>query len=176
MPGRYAGALFDLARESGAEAAVEADLASFQSLLDMSADLRRMIKSPVFSAEDQTRALAAVLAKAGIGGLTANFLKVVARNRRLFAVPDMIRAYKAIAAAARGEVSAEVTRAMALDDAQVAAIRTELKSALGKEVALAQKVEPEILGGLIVKVGSRMVDNSLRTKLGALKSRLKATA
>ncbi|MDX2258627.1 MAG: F0F1 ATP synthase subunit delta [Hyphomicrobiaceae bacterium] len=176
MPGRYASALFDLATETGSVAAVEGDLKAFQSMLDMSADLRRMIRSPVFSADDQARALTAVLEKAGVGGLTGNFLKVVARNRRLFAVPEMIAAFKAIAAAARGEVSAEVTSAQPLADAQVAQIRAELARALGKEVDLAQKVEPEILGGLIVKVGSRMVDNSLRTKLGALRSRLKASA
>ncbi|MDX2289966.1 MAG: F0F1 ATP synthase subunit delta [Hyphomicrobiaceae bacterium] len=176
MPGRYASALFDLATEQGQVAAVESDLARFQSLLDMSEDLRRLVKSPVFSAEDQTRALAAVLQASGVGGMTANFLQVVSRNRRLFAAPEMIRAFAALAAAARGEVTAEVTSAEPLSDAQVMAIRSELKAAVGKDVTLDQRVDPSLLGGLIVKVGSRMIDNSLRTKLASLRARLKATA
>ncbi len=176
MPGRYASALFDLANEDGKLAEVEADLSNFSKLLDMSPELRRMVASPVFSADDQQRAVSAVLAKAGISGLTANFFNLIARNRRLFAAPAMITAYKALAARQRGEVTAEVTSAVALNDEQIAELKSTLKSTVGKDVQLDMHVDPEILGGLIVKVGSRMVDSSLRTKLNGLRVGLKGNA
>lgn len=170
---RYASSLFDLAQEAGSAAAVGADLDRFQALIDESEDLKRLITSPVFSAEDQTKAISAVADKAGITGLVANFLKVVASNRRLFAVPGMIKAYRVIAARARGEITADVTSAHALTAAQETELKAALKGVTGKDVAIAVTVDPSILGGLIVKVGSRQIDTSLRTKLSTLKLALK---
>jgi len=176
MPGRYASALFELAKEQGAIAQVETDLTLFAALLDESEDLRRLVASPVFSAEDQGRALAAVLDKAGIGGLTANFLQLITKNRRLFAVRQMVKAFKALAAESRGEVTAEVTSAQALSAEQIAELKQTLKNSVGKDVQLDAKVDPSILGGLIVKIGSRMIDSSLRTRLNAMKLGLKAAS
>ncbi|NTJ43271.1 F0F1 ATP synthase subunit delta [Agrobacterium larrymoorei] len=170
---RYASSLFELALEAGSVDAVGADLDKFQALLDESDDLKRLVASPVFSAEDQFKAVSAIVVKAGITSLAANFLKVVANNRRLFAVPGMIAAYRTIAAAHRGEVVAEVTSAHALDEAQETELKAALKSVTGKEVTIALTIDPSILGGLIVKVGSRQIDTSLRTKLSTLKLALK---
>jgi len=170
---RYASSLFELALEAGVVEAVGADLDRFQALLDESDDLKRLVASPVFSAEDQSRAISAIAEKAGISGLAANFLKVVANNRRLFAVPGMIASYHTIAAAHRGEIVAEVTSAHALDEAQETELKAALKSVTGKDVTIALTVDPSILGGLIVKVGSRQIDTSLRTKLSTLKLALK---
>lgn len=170
---RYAGSLYELAAEAGAVAAVERDLNSFGRLLDESADLGRLIRSPVFSAEEQSKAIAAVLDKAGISGLTANFLRVVAKNRRLFAIPAIIVAFRRIAADARGEAAADVTSAHALTAAQENELKATLKGVAGKDVAIAVKVDPSLLGGLIVKMGSRQIDTSLKTKLASLKLALK---
>jgi F-type H+-transporting ATPase subunit delta len=175
MPGRYASALFDLAKDQGQLKEVEADLAKFSAVLDSSPDLKRMVRSPVFSAGDQGKALAAIFAKGGLGGLTANFLKLLARNRRLFAVSDMIKIFNALAARQRGEVTAEVTSAHALTGEQLAALKESLKASAGKEVLLHAKVDPALLGGLVVKIGSRMIDSSLRTKLNSLKVAMKGT-
>lgn len=169
VAGRYASALFDLANESSKTAEIESDLVKFQGLLDESADLVRLVRSPVIAADDQSRAMGAILERAGIGGLTANFLKLVTANRRLFVIQDIIKAYRALAAKARGEVGAEVTSAFALNDAQIASLKDALKASVGKDVTLQTKVDPSILGGLIVKVGSRMIDSSLKTKLLNLK-------
>jgi F-type H+-transporting ATPase subunit delta len=173
VAGRYAIALFDLALENDALALVESDLARFAALVAESVDLRRLVKSPVFSAEDQARAVAAVLERAEIGGLIANFIGVAAGNRRLFAVLDMITAFRRLLARHRGEVSAEVTSAEPLAERHVAALKEALKASLGKDVAIEAKVDPALIGGLIVKVGSRMIDGSLRTKLNALKLAMK---
>ena len=170
---RYAGALFDLAREQHALDFVEADLKSFRQMLDESADLRRLVMSPVFSAEDQERAVATIAERAGILGLVGNFLRLVARNRRLFALPGMIRAFLEMLAEHRGETTAQVVTARPLDPGQTQALRAALREKLGRDVILDQRVDPSLLGGLIVKVGSRMIDTSLRTKLNTLKSRLK---
>lgn len=172
MAGRYAAALFDLAKDANQIPAVEAGLAQFQKLYDESADLRSLVRSPVISSEDQARALGAVLDKAGIGGLAANFFKLIAANRRLFAAPDMIKGFNALAAKARGEVTAEVTSAVALNDAQTAELKKTLKETVGKDVTLKTSIDPSLLGGLIVKVGSRMIDSSLKTKLLNLKTTL----
>lgn len=169
VAGRYASALFDLAKESSKTGEVEADLVRFQGLLDTSTDLVRMVRSPVIAADDQARAIAAILDKAGIGGLAGNFLKLIAGKRRLFAVGDMIKAYRALAARARGEIAAEVTSAAPLNETQTAALKEALKASVGKDVSLAARVDPSLLGGLVVKVGSRMIDSSLRTKLQNLK-------
>jgi F-type H+-transporting ATPase subunit delta len=170
---RYAGSLFELALQANSVAKVEADLGRFEALLDGSEDLRRLIGSPVFSAEDQTKAIAAVADKARIGGLAGNFLRVVASNRRLFAMPGMIRAFRRIAAEHRGEASAEVTSAHPLTAAQQAELKAALKDVVGKDVAIAATVDPSLLGGLVVKVGSRQIDTSLKTKLNSLKLALK---
>lgn len=170
---RYARSLFELARESNAIEATEASLTGFEALLLESADLARLVRSPVFSAEDQERALSAVLARAGVSGLAANFLHVVAKNRRLFAVPDMIRAFRRIAAEARGEVSAEVTTAHALSPEQEQELKITLAGIIGKDVAVQITVDPTLLGGMIVKLGSRQIDTSLRTKLDSMKLKLK---
>jgi len=173
VAGRYAAALFDLAVEQNQVSEVEQDLAKFQQLYDESGDLKRLVLSPVIAADDQARALGAVLDKAGIGPLAKNFFNLAARNRRLFAAPDMARAFKALAAKARGEVTAEVATAHPLSEAQATALKAVLKEAVGKDVTLAAKVDPALIGGLIVKVGSRMVDSSLRTKLSNLSVSLK---
>ncbi len=167
MAGRYATALFELALEHKAVDAVKAELEGFDGLIAQNADLARLVRSPVFSAEQQTNALTAVMDKIGIAGLTAQFLKVVASNRRLFAVRDMVKAYRAMVARHHGEVTAQVTVAEPLSDAHRAAIKDSLNSVTGKDVGLDVKVDPTIIGGLVVKLGSRMVDSSLRTKLNS---------
>lgn len=170
---RYAGSLFELAVQSGAIAKVEEDLGRFGSLLQESDDLRRLIESPVFSADDQFKAISTIADRAQITGLTGNFLRVVARNRRLFAIPGMIRSFRKIAAEHRGEVSAEVTSAHALSLEQETELRSALRQVAGKDVTIAVTVDPSILGGLVVKMGSRQIDTSLKTKLNSLKLALK---
>ncbi len=173
MAGRYATALFDLALEAAAVESVKSDLDRFEALLDESADLTRLVRSPVFSADEQAGALSAVLAKAGIGGLAAQFLKVVASNRRLFAAHDMVKAFRELVARHKGEVTAEVTLAEKPSDTHLAAIKDSLKAVTKKDVQVNVKVDPAIIGGLVVKLGSRMVDTSLRTKLNAIKHAMK---
>ncbi len=173
MAGRYATALFDLAHEANAIDAVKADLERFDALVAESADLGRLVRSPVFSTDEQLQALGAVLQRAGIGGLAANFLKLVTSNRRLFAVRDMIKAFRQHVARHKGEVTAEVTVAEKLKDEHVEALRAALKSVSGKDVDLDIKIDPAIIGGLVVKLGSRMVDTSLRTKLNAIRHAMK---
>jgi F-type H+-transporting ATPase subunit delta len=173
VAGRYASALFELAGEQGYRGEVEQNIVQFQALLDLSEDLRRLVRSPVFSAEEQGRALAVVLDRAGIDGLAANFFKLVAKNRRLFAVADMIRAYRMLSARARGEVQAEVISAVPLNEAQMAVLKETLKASARKNVQFTTRVDSGLLGGLIVKMGSRMFDSSLRTKLESLKIAMK---
>jgi F-type H+-transporting ATPase subunit delta len=173
MAGRYATALFELALESNTVDAVTGDLDGFDALVSDSPDLARLVRSPVFGADEQGKALAAVLAKAGIGGLAAKFLMLVTSNRRLFAVRDIIKAYRALVARHKGELTAQVTVAETLSDAHRNAIRDALKSVTGKDVGLDVKVDPAIIGGLVVKLGSRMVDSSLRTKLNSIKQAMK---
>jgi F-type H+-transporting ATPase subunit delta len=166
---RYASALFDLARENRAMDPVGADLARFEAMIRESPDLQRLIRSPVFSSEDQLKAVGVLLDRAGISGLAANFIRLVASKRRLFALPDMIRAYRARVAEAKGIVRAQVTVA----DEPSAQVRAEIASALREaaraEVDIDLKVDPAIIGGLVVKMGSRMVDASLRTKLNSIR-------
>jgi F-type H+-transporting ATPase subunit delta len=169
VAGRYASALFDLANETSKTSDVEGDLVKFQELLDESPDLLRVVRSPVIGSGDQSRAIAAILNRVGIGGLTANFLKLVTANRRLFVIQGIIKVYRALSAKARGEITAEVTSAFALNDGQVTALKETLKASVGKEVTLQQRVDPSLLGGLVVKVGSRMIDSSLKTKLQNMK-------
>ncbi|GBE42912.1 ATP synthase subunit delta [bacterium BMS3Bbin10] len=173
MAGRYALALFELALESKKLKNVEADLSKFMGLLEGSADLRRLVASPVFSAGEQQNAIAAIAKKAKISSLTSNFLGLIARNRRLFAVHDMIRAFTALTARHRGEVAAQVVSANKLSAEQIKTLTASLKSAIGQDVQLTSKVDPALLGGLIVKVGSRMIDSSLKTKLDNLQFALR---
>ena len=173
MAGRYATALFELALESNALDTVTADLERFDALVADNPDLMRLVRSPVFGAGEQTKALTGVLDKAGISGIAANFLKVIASNRRLFAVRDMIRGYRALVAKHKGEVTAQVTVAEKLSDARLAEIKDALKAVTKKDVHVDVHVDPTIIGGLVVKLGSRMVDSSLRTKLNAIKHAMK---
>jgi F-type H+-transporting ATPase subunit delta len=174
VAGRYATALFELALENKAVDAVKKDLDQFEALIADSADLTRLVRSPAFGADEQLKALSAILAKAGIGGLAENFLRVITTNRRLFAVRDMIRAYRALVARHKGEVIAHVTVAEKLSDTHLDALKSALKSVTrGKDIDLDVRIDPAIIGGLIVKVGSRMVDSSLRTKLNSIKLAMK---
>jgi F-type H+-transporting ATPase subunit delta len=173
MAGRYATALFDLARETNAIDAVKDDLGRFIGLVAESPDLTRLVRSPVFSADEQLQALSAVLERAEIGGLAAKFLKLVTTNRRLFAVRDMVKAYRQLVAEYKDEATAEVTVAERLKDEHVAALRSALKAVSGKDVDLDIRVDPAIIGGLVVKLGSRMVDTSLRTRLNAIRHAMK---
>jgi F-type H+-transporting ATPase subunit delta len=173
MAARYAGSLFDLAAEAGSLDEVEKELGRVEAMLNDSADLRRLVASPVFSAEDQLRAISAIADRAGFKGLVGNFLRVVARNRRLFALPGMIAAFRKLAAEARGEIAATVTSAHALSPQQETELKQTLKSVAGKDVVLNLTVDPSILGGMIVRIGSRQIDTSLKTKLNSLKLALK---
>ena len=174
MAGRYATALFELALEQDAVDAVKGDLERFETLVADNPDLTRLVRSPVFSSDEQTRAIAAVLDQAGIGGVAANFIKLAAQNRRLFAVRDMIRGFRELVARRRGEVRADVTVAEPLNEQHLGALKDALKQVTGgKDVALDVNVDPAIIGGLVVKLGSRMIDTSLRTKLNAIKFAMK---
>jgi F-type H+-transporting ATPase subunit delta len=173
MAGRYASALFELANETNTIDAVKTDLERFEALAGESPDLVRLVRSPVISAEEQLRALSVVLERAGIGGLAANFLKLITTNRRLFAVRDMSKAFRELVASHKGEATAEVIVAEQLKDDHVAALKSALKAVSGKDVDLNIKVDPAIIGGLVVKLGSRMVDTSLRTKLNAIRHAMK---
>jgi F-type H+-transporting ATPase subunit delta len=170
---RYAGSLFDLAVQGKVISQVEKDLAAVASMIAGSADFSRAISSPVFSAGDQQKAIGALAAKAKLSLLVSNFLRLVAKNRRLAAVPQIITAFGNLAAAQRGEASAEVTSAHPLSAAQTKELAAALKSVAGKDVSFNVAIDPSLLGGIIVKMGSRQIDTSLRTKLSSLKSTLK---
>lgn len=170
---RYATALFELAEDEKGLAELEADVGRFATMHDESDDLQRFIRSPVYSAEEQVRTISAVVDKAEFNSLVGNFLKVVASNRRLFAVPQILSAFRRLLATHRGETAAEVTSAEPLSDAHMAALKDALKESLGKDVAIDAHVDPALIGGLIIKVGSRMIDSSLRTKLSSLKVAMK---
>lgn len=174
VSGRYAQALYALAQEQQATEEVAADLSAFSALIAESPDLQRFIKSPVFSAEEQVKALTALLERAGLTGIAANFIKLVAAKRRLFALADMIVDYHKLNDLAKGLARAKVTVAEPLKDAHVAALKTALAELTGgKNVEVEIAVEPSILGGIIVRLGSRMVDGSLKTKLNSLRTRMK---
>ena len=174
MAGRYADALYQLARDAKSTEKVAADLATFGDMIALSPDLRRLVRSPAFTAESQLKAIDALLAKAGVSGVAANFIKLVAAKRRLFAIGDMIAGYNALHDAARGVTRAEVTVAAPLGDQHRAALEAALKEISGgKSVDVDVRVDPSIIGGLVVKLGSRMVDGSLKTKLNSIRSRMK---
>jgi len=168
LAGRYATALFELADADNALDTVSADLETIGTMIHESEDLMRLIRSPVISREDQSRAMDAVLEAAEIGELTKKFIGVVAANRRLFALPAMIDGFEKMLAHRRGETTAEVVSASQLSKDQLDAVKKSLKKAMGVDVMIDAKVDEEILGGLVVRVGSRMVDSSLKTKLDQL--------
>jgi F-type H+-transporting ATPase subunit delta len=173
MAGRYATALFELALEEKALDAVKADLDRFEALLAGSPDLVRLVRSPVFSADEQERALEAVLSKAKIEGLAAKFLLLVAAKRRLFAVREMVRAFRTLVAKHKGETRAEVVVAEPLADKHLDALKSAIAAVAGKNVALDVKIDPSIIGGLKVQLGSRMIDASLKTKLNSIRIAMK---
>lgn len=170
---RYATALFELANETGELDAVEADISRFETMRRESADLRRLMKSLVFSNEDQLRAIGAVVEAAGLGATASNFIKLVASNHRLDLLPDMFRGFRQMLADKRGEVTADIVSATTLSDSQLADLKVALADISGKTVHVELDVDPALIGGLVVKLGSRMIDTSLKTKLDALKIALK---
>jgi F-type H+-transporting ATPase subunit delta len=171
--GRYAQALFDLASDEKRVAAVEADLKSLKAAIADSRDLRVLLASPAFSAEDKGKGLAAIAAKAQFDPVTRKFLGLLAANRRAAALSATITAFEALAAKARGAVSAQVTTAVPLSAAQSLGVAAALRQALGKDPEIETRVDPAILGGVKVQVGSRLFDASLRSKLDSLKFALK---
>lgn len=173
LAGRYAQALFDLAADRGALDAVAADLDVLSRMFDDSADFVRLVRSPVIKRDDAGKAVAALAKGAGFNALTANFLGLLAKNRRLFELMAMVKAFRSLLAESRGEVAAEVISATPLSDKHIAAVADALKAATGAKVALSPRVDPALLGGMIVRVGSRMVDSSLRTKLSKLELAMK---
>ena len=168
LAGRYATALFALAREGKAIDGVSASLASVKAALVESDAFRALTANPLLSRADAAKGVAAVAKAMKLDTLTGNFLGVLAQNRRLGQLGATIASYEALAAAHRGEATAEVTSAHALDAGQVVALKARLKPRMGRDVAVAQKVDPEILGGLIVRIGSQMIDSSIRTRLNSL--------
>lgn len=173
LAGRYAAALYDLAGEQGVVTAVETDLDTLGSAVRESDDLAALLKNPEVSRDAAAKAVDAVAELLKVSPLTRNFLGVLAANRRLASLPDVVRAFTAIAAAARGEVTAEVTTAHPLDDAQLAQLAEKLKVREGRSVTVKAHVDPAILGGLVVKIGSRMIDGSIRTRLNSLAQAMK---
>ncbi len=170
---RYATALLALAEEKHALDAVAGDLAALDHMIADSEDLRKLIYSPLMQRADQSRAIGAVAKAAGFGELTQRFIGLVAANRRLFALPAIIKSFRKMLADKRGEVAAEVTAAHALTDAQKAAVSDAIKRVVGGKVSIDMKVDPGLLGGLVVRVGSRMIDGSVKTKLQKLQLAMK---
>lgn len=169
VAGRYALALYELARDARQVDEVAKNLDTFGALLRESADLRRLVKSPAFSAKEQTAAISALLDKAGVTGLAANFIKLSAANRRLFALPDMMRAYREKVRESKGILRAEVRVAEKPSDAIVDEIKASLRDVAKAEVEIDLQIDPSLIGGIVVKMGSRMVDASLRTKLNNIR-------
>ena len=175
LAGRYATALFDLAGEMKSLEAVAEDLARLNALIAGSADLARLVRSPVYTRDEQGRAMEAILAKLGVNVLTKNFVALLASKRRLFALTDIIAAFEALLANRRGELRAEVTSARPLKPAQVTMLAGTLKDALKREILLAERVDATLLGGLVVKVGSRQIDSSIKSKLARLERAMRGT-
>ena len=170
---RYATALFDLAKETKALKALEGDVDALDAALKQSADLRGLIASPVLTREDQARAMNAVVAKMGLSTLVASTLALMAQKRRLFVVPHLIADLRARIADEKGEVTAEVTSATALTAEQAKQLAETLKGRFGKTVKLNATVDESLIGGLVVKVGSKMIDTSIRAKLASLQNAMK---
>ena len=173
LAGRYAIALFELARDEKQIDEVGASLARLRQAVTESADLRELISSPLIGREDQARAIGAVVGSLGLDRLTGNFVGVLAQNRRLSQIPAVIRNFNLLAARHRGEITAEVTSARPLDDDQVGQIKQQLRTRMGRDIAVELNVDPAILGGLVVKIGSQMIDSSIRTKLNTLAHAMK---
>lgn len=173
LSGRYAVALFDLAKDKGALDSIASDLEAIQSMLDESAELRDVVRNPLLARDVQVNAVAAVIEKAGASELVLNFVRTVGANRRLSALSQIIRDYQVLLAAHRGEVAAQVTSAVDLDTAEVDALREALSKKLGQDVALEARVDPALIGGVVVRLGSRMYDGSVKTKLQSLKLAMK---
>ena len=173
LAGRYASALYALADQQSALDDVAGDLTALRQLLAESADLDRLVRSPVLGRDEQAKGIAAVMDKAKAHALTAKFIGTVAMDRRLFALKDMIDAFLAELARRRGEASAEVTTAVKLTDKEVEAVTESLRKVMGQKVAVNLSVDPAVIGGMIVRVGSRMIDSSIRTKLQRLRLAMK---
>lgn len=170
---RYATAVFDLAVEMNALDAVAADLASLKRMVAESADLARLVRAPIFSRDDQRKGLEAVLDKMAANPLTRTFVALLARKRRMFVLTQIIAAFETMVARQRGEIRAEVTSARALKDSEIEELKAVLKSKLNREPLIETHIDPSLLGGLIVKVGSRMIDSSLRTKLAGMRAAMR---
>jgi F-type H+-transporting ATPase subunit delta len=173
LSGRYATALFDLAREAKAIDLVGKSLDSLKTALSQSDDFSALTTNPLLSRDDAARGVAAVAKALDVDALTAKFLGVLAQNRRLGQIIKVIASYNALAAAHRGEATAEVTSAHPLDRAQVDALKKQLRTKVGRDVAVDLKVDPAILGGLVVRIGSQMIDSSIRTRLNTLATAMK---
>ena len=174
LAGRYAAALFDLASESGTVTAVETDLEKLSAALSESSELQAVTTNPELSRAAQGSAITAVAQHLDVSELTKNFLGVLADNRRLSSLGDMIRAFQMIAAAQRGEVTAEVTSAHALSEDQLSALKDKLTARQGRTVKINPSVDPDLLGGLVVTIGSQRIDGSIRTRLNSLAQAMKA--
>jgi len=173
VAGRYASALFDLAKDAGGLDRTEADLQTLKGAIDASADLRRAIRSPVIDKAARGRAIAAIAERLGLSDLVRNFLGVLTRNARLFALPHVIPVFSDLLAEHRGEARALATTAVALDAERIQRLKTEIEAAVGRAVRLETAVDESLLGGLVVKVGSTMIDSSLKTKLQRMKTAMK---
>lgn len=173
LSGRYATALFELARDGKAIDSVGKSLESLKAALAQSDDFANLTTNPLLSRDAATKAVAAVAKSLKVDALTAKFLGVLAQNRRLGELGSVIKSYNALASAHRGEATAEVISAHALAPAQVTALKGKLKAKVGRDVAVDLKVDPEILGGLVVKIGSQMIDSSIRTRLNSLANAMK---
>ncbi|WAT18748.1 F0F1 ATP synthase subunit delta [Aurantiacibacter sp. MUD11] len=174
LAGRYASALFDLASEAGTVTAVESDLEKLDAALRESEELAALINNPQISRGQLAGVMSGVGKHLGLSELTRNFLGVLAENRRVSKLPGMIRAFATIAAAQRGEVQAEVASAHALTDAQLAELETKLRAREGRTVKLKSRVDPDLLGGLVVTIGSKRIDSSIRTRLNSLAQAMKS--
>lgn len=173
LAGRYATALFELARDNNSLDSVAADLDRIDALIASEKSFADLLRSPLFSRDEQSKGVEAVLARLGAGNLVRPFVGLVARNRRLFALAGMIRGFRVLLAAHRNETLAEVVSATPLSDAQLDSLRAALAQASRGTIRLDTKVDPGLIGGLVVKLGSRMVDASIRTKLNNLKVSMK---
>ena len=174
LAGRYASALFDLASEAGTVTAVESDMEKLEAGLAESPELKSLTTSPKVGRGEAEKALWSVAAIMGLTDLSQRFLGTLAQNRRLSQLPAIIRAFRAIAAGQRGEVTAEVTSAHALSDAQVETLKAKLTAREGRTVKLSTKVDPDLLGGLVVTIGSKRIDGSIRSRLNSLAQAMKA--
>lgn len=170
---RYATALFELAKDDKALKALEGDVEALALAVEGSADLRDLISSPVYSRQDLGKAIGALAAKMGLSGLTSNTLALMASKRRLFVLPQLLATLRALISAEKGEVTAEVTSAVKLTAAQAKELAATLKARVGKEVKLKTAVDETLIGGLVVKLGSTMIDTSVKARLAALQNAMK---